>query len=374
MEVVFLGCLGPGLHRPSGVTNYVGSVLVELPKLGVRSKLIGVGPRSPSDIPYEFVSLWQTREPTSYGFTLRLIASNPSFQLSSDSVVSAHRPDDAIPFLLLRRKTPIVLTLHGTHFRNVYLTRGRLAGKSYDFLERYSIKRASQLISVSKASRQLFLERYPERENSIHYVPPGVNTDIFRPRDRLKLRTSLGFAEDDFLVLYAGRLEKEKRVDLLLKSFVLLKEMRSNAKLLVAGDGGERSRLESFVSSNPDKDVSILGPLSQDKLSDVMNASDVLCLLSSHEGFPSVVLEALACGLPVVSTRVGDVPEVVREGVSGLILDSLVPGEIADAIWQVGSLREQMAPRCVLLAGEYSWREVAERTAEIYKEALENGT
>ncbi|MEE9116688.1 MAG: glycosyltransferase family 4 protein, partial [Thermoplasmata archaeon] len=147
MEVVFLGCLGPGLHRPSGVTNYVRSVLVELPKLGVRSKLIGVGPRSPSDIPYEFVSLWQTREPTSYGFTLRLVASNPSFQLSSDSVVSAHRPDDAIPFLLLRRKTPIVLTLHGTHFRNVYLTRGKLAGKSYDFLERYSIKRASQLIS-----------------------------------------------------------------------------------------------------------------------------------------------------------------------------------------------------------------------------------
>jgi glycosyltransferase involved in cell wall biosynthesis len=373
MEVVFLGCLGPGLHKPSGVTNYVRSVLAELSEIGIRSELIGVGPQSPSHLPYGFTSLWETTEPSSYGFTLRLFASNPSFEISSDSVVSAHRPDDAIPFLLLRRKTPIVLTLHGAHFRNVYLTKGRLAGRSYDFLEKYSVKRSNQLICVSKGSQQLFQQRYPGKADSIHHVPPGVDTNLFRPVNRQEAKSSLGFSEDDFIVLYAGRLEKEKRVDLLLQSFAILKKNRSNARLVLAGDGGEWQRLNSFATANPDMDVYAPGTVTQDRLSKLMNASDVLCLLSMHEGFPSVVLEALACGLPVVSTRVGDVPEVVQEGVSGAILDSLAPEDVSDAIWHVGSNRDQMTHRCVQMASGYSWREVARTIAEIYRGVLDEG-
>lgn len=370
MEVVFVGCLGPGIQKPSGVSNYVSNILGELSGMGLSVSLVGVGPEVASDLPYRFVSLSPDDGQTSYGFLMRLFASNPSIDLSSATVINAHRPDDMIPFQLLRKKNPKVTTLHGTHFRNVYLKKGRLVGRAYDFLERFSVERTHHLISVSRKSRDVFLRRYPGKEEYIHFIPPGVDSQTFRRLDSLQARKSLGLHDNDFIVLYAGRLGREKRLDALLRAFLHLKGEMKNARMLIAGEGRERSRLEVLIPSRYSKDINLLGPVPQSKMPRLLSASDVLCLLSSHEGFPSIVLESLACGLPIISTRVGDVPEVVHEGESGSILDTLEPREVARKIAEVGSLREEMAPDCRRIAEGYTWKRVAESTADVYEEVL----
>ncbi|MFQ6127887.1 MAG: glycosyltransferase family 4 protein [Thermoplasmata archaeon] len=372
MKVVFVGCLGPGMSRPSGVSNYVNNILSELPKAGVEASLIGAGSVADSSLPYEFIPVSPCNGLTSFGFLMRLLASNPSITLPEEPIINAHRPDDMIPFHVLRKKNPKVITLHGTHFRNVYLKRGRIMGKAYDYLERFSIQRTHQLIFVSKKSIELFLGRYPDRKDNTHYIPPGVNTDLFKRLDYLKSRESLRLREDDFVVLYAGRLDREKRLDILLQVFSTLKERREKSKLLIAGAGGDRPRLEALISSHRTKDVRMLGSVPQSRLPLLMSAADAFCILSAHEGFPSVILEALACGLPVVSTRVGDISEVVRPGVTGSILESSDLEEAAEKILEVGSHREQMASSCVRIAREYSWQKVAESTAEVYREVLSN--
>lgn len=374
MEVIFVGCLGPGIRKPSGVSTYVENILRELQNLGIDATLVGVGPSVSTDLPYKFISLSPIDGHTSYGFMMRLIASNPSLDLPTDSIVNVHRPDDLIPFLFLRKENPTVITLHGTHFRNVYLKRGRIVGKTYDLLERFSVERAHQLIAVSRRSKELFLRRYPEKDTCIHYIPPGVNRDIFRKLDRAKSRLSWGFDEDDFLVLYAGRIDREKRLDLLFKALPHLQRKIPTAKLLIAGEGGYASRLKSMAGPHIGEDIHMLGYVQQARMPELMSASDVFCLPSMHEGFPSVILEALSCGLPVVSTRVGDVQEVVQEGVSGSIVDAPEPKEIANRISEVGSRRDSMAPNCLRIARGYSWRKVAELTARIYREVLPDTT
>jgi glycosyltransferase involved in cell wall biosynthesis len=369
VNVVVVGCLGPGTQKPSGVSNYVRNILPELSRIGIDVKLIGVGPKPDLSLPYEFVSLRQNSGISSFGFSVRLLASNPSFALASDSVINAHRPDDLIPFLLLEKKNPKVMTLHGTHFRNVYIKRGRAAGKLYDFLERYSVRRTNQIITVSKVSREIFLKRYPEKKEFIHHIPPGLDTSLFRPLDRSESKSSLGFDTDDFVILYAGRLEKDKRLEWLLEAFARVKKKKRSAKLLLVGDGRETPRLEAVASSRKEEDICLLGSAQQSEMPRLMSASDVFCLLSMHEGFPSVILEALACGLPVVSSRVGDVPEVVQEEVSGSIVDVLEPSEIANRLLDVGSHRDSMAADCIKTAQAYSWQKTAESTVEVYREA-----
>lgn len=365
-----MGCLNPNVERPSGVSNYVRNILPELTKIGLDAQLIGVGPEAGSSLPYDFVSLWPHNGLTSYGFLIRLFAATPRLELSNDSVINVHRPDDMIPFLLANRANPKVITLHGTHFKNVYLKKGRVVGKVYDFLEKLSITKTNQLISVSQEAKVVFSRRYPEKEERIHFIPPGVDTNAFKQMDQMESRRSLGLNEDDFIVLYVGRLEREKKLDLLLKAFRDLKRQRPSAKLLIAGEGGDRRRLENLVSSFNLRDVSMLGFVERLGLPLLMNSSDVFCLLSTHEGFPSVVLEALACGLPVVSTRVGDVPKVVIEGLTGSILDSSEPQEIANKIAEIGSLKNAMTHACIRTASDYSWCKVAESTAKVYAKAL----
>src|SRR5207248_1905527 len=134
-------------------------------------------------------------------------------------------------------------------------------------------------------------------------VPP------LRPRE--ELRHELGF-EGPTLV-FAGRLTAQKSLDLGIEAV-----RRAGASLVIAGDGPDRAALEQIGHAR------FLGPLPRTKVLELFAAADASLLSSSWENFPHAVVEALAVGTPVISTRVGGVAEVVHDGVNGLLVE---PGD-----------------------------------------------
>jgi len=158
-------------------------------------------------------------------------------------------------------------------------------------------------------------------------------------------------------VLFCGRLSEEKDPLYLLEAARLLFARRPAARLQFVGDGPLRKKLEELAEEWHIKDrVSFVGEIRHDRVAGYMRQADVLCLTSLREGYPNVLLEALACGLPVVATSVGGVPEIVTDEDLGILVPLGQPAELAAALekalekpWDRQTLRQAVKGR--------SWRD-----------------
>lgn len=169
--------------------------------------------------------------------------------------------------------------------------------------------------------------------------PHGIPTDVFWWRPEVER------GRDPACVLYAGRLHDVKNLDNLLDAFaILLGESEPDVWLCVAGDGPERKRLERRVRQMGLADkVTFLGHLTPAQLADKMRAAGVLVLPSLSEGWPNVIVEALACGLAVVASDTGGISEQITKPALGLLCDPGSPADIAAKIKAVEKRTESAA-------------------------------
>ena len=181
-------------------------------------------------------------------------------------------------------------------------------------------RRADALIAVSRALAQKMMSLGMPAER-IEVLRNGVDPDVFfsvpQPEARKRLRLQPGGR----YVLGVGNLVPEKAFDVLVRALVKLPD----ARLLLVGDGPLRSPLETLVAQTVPGRVDFRGNMPQEDLRFAYSAADVLGLPSLREGWPNVVLEALACGLPVVASNVGGVPEIVGEEAPAMLVESRDP-------------------------------------------------
>ena len=210
----------------------------------------------------------------------------------------------------------------------------------------------------------------------VYVVGNGVDTQIFHPRsdnERLDLRRQLR-VDADGIVVFVGRLSKEKNPDGLLRAWQLaLPKLSAGWNLVLVGDGPMRSELEAFVDWERLRDTVLFTGL-QTNVESWLGAADVYVLASHIEGLANTLLEAMASGLPVVSTRVSGVPETVEEAGAGLVVDVGQTDQLADALIRLAnnsSLRCQMgrAGRTVILK-TYSIDHVAKLHERLYCNVL----
>ena len=162
-------------------------------------------------------------------------------------------------------------------------------------------------------------------------IPGGVDLELFRrvPSD---LRSGLGLDGAE-VVLYVGRFAPLKNVALLIEAFALLRRTRPRARLLLVGEGALEGRLRSAATRlGVAADVVFAGAKSLSALPAYYASADVFALPSSFDNSPNVLLEAMACELPVVATRVGGVPRYVTDGENGLLVEPGQPAALASAL------------------------------------------
>jgi len=156
---------------------------------------------------------------------------------------------------------------------------------------------------------------------NINVVPNGIDRHRFLPGDKQEARRALEIPADIFSFLYIGNFNQEKNVSLLIRAFAkAVENMSLPAHLYLVGDGPEREKLEGLVTNLAIRSrVTFAGRQSHQMLRTYYQAADCFALPSLREGCPNVLLEALACGLPVIASRVGGVPEIVTAGRGALI-------------------------------------------------------
>lgn len=177
-------------------------------------------------------------------------------------------------------------------------------------------------VAVSDAVRRNVQQRLSLPDERIQTLPNGVDVREFRPRNpphRMAVRTKLGLPEKSVVLVQVGRLVAQKNHQLTLKSMVHWRKLLPGLQLLLLGDGPLREHLERMATDLSVADcVHFAGRV--DNVSEVLPACDVAIMPSLKEGFSNALLEAMACGLPVVATDVGGNREAVVNGVSGLIV------------------------------------------------------
>jgi len=292
-------------------------------------------------------------------------------------VIHTCRLDFMLPFVVLYPGNPKVVTsdepLHDTRLKHYRFF--SLIEFIYHITEMWSLKwKIDRLITDCRTAKEYYEQRYPWVKAKLKVISTsGVDPSKFRPMDKMQMKEKFGFSKNK-VVMFVGRLAKVKNIDFLIRSFVLVKRLIPNAKLVIVGRGECQLELKQLVRKlNLDDDVAFAGEIHPYKVPEILNCAEVFALCSITEGSPTVVREALACGVPVVSTNVGDINQVVKNRIIGSIVDK---DEIkfADALIRFLNLNEserrKVEEECVEASKEFSLEEVFEKVLTLYKSIL----
>jgi glycosyltransferase involved in cell wall biosynthesis len=233
-----------------------------------------------------------------------------------------------------------------------------------------ALRGATGVICVSEALREKVraLNVAPARVSVQHN---GVDGRRFQIRDRDRAREELGLSREGKLVLYVGNLAPEKGVPVLAEAFEHLVESgRKEVRLAIVGGGQLDGELRQLARKHAMEERLLLnGRCPHEEIPTWMAACDVFCLPSFREGCPNVVLEALACGRPVVASRVGGVPELIDER-NGVLVPAGDSSTLATAL--EGALERRWDPEALRATVQFlSWNDYGLALQRVLREAVE---
>jgi glycosyltransferase involved in cell wall biosynthesis len=237
-------------------------------------------------------------------------------------------------------------------------------------VDRWLARRSSGIVAVSAdtAERNSRLGGIPLERFTV--IPNGVDLEEYRPGDRAAARAGLGLAGDRLVIGFAGRLHPVKKLDVLLHAVARAAAEFPELHLLLAGEGGERPRIEQLAGElGIAPAVTFLG--SRDDLPRVYPAMDAFCLVSRSEGCSRAMLEAAACGLPLVLTPVGYAPEMFADGESALMVPVGDVAALAAAIRRLAGdagLRRKLSAAALEAARAHGLERCAARLERLYLE------
>lgn len=306
---------------------------------------------------YPFVSAWVARQ------MQRLVE-----QYAIDIVHAQGVSRNAAYAMQLSHLTqlPLVATFHGLEVHSIF--RANIPPRLYRW-QRYWNERivaaASHVTTCSHELGRQLAHIVPSAVKKLVVIHNGVDLAPF-------LRPSPGARQH---ILLLGRMSRRKGFDIALRAFALLKQQRQTPlpPLVIAGDGPERANLLALAHSlHIQNEIRWLGVVTdRDQIAHLFATSRVAIVPSREESFGIACLEALASGCPVVASRVGGIPEIVRDGVDGLLVPPEDPAAMATALERVLAQPTTVASPATLRerAAQFSWDRIGERYLELYQQA-----
>jgi teichuronic acid biosynthesis glycosyltransferase TuaC len=258
---------------------------------------------------------------------------------------------------------PVVVSARGSDI-NLY--------SAFDLIRwmlRYTLTEAKAVIAVSEALKEA-ITRLGIPADKVFVVPNGVDIKKFYPLPKESARTTLNLPNKR-IILSVGNLTANKGFDLLVKAFSRLSNdpWGHDLFLVIVGDGTIRRQIESLILSLGLGDkIKLVGTVPHETLNLWYNAADLFCLMSQSEGWPNVLLESFACGVPAVATAVGGIPEIIDSDKLGL-LTGREESKIADSI-RAAFAKIWCTDEILEYTMKYSWDRSAQALHQIFQKAL----
>lgn len=258
----------------------------------------------------------------------------------------------------LFRKT-VIIALTGSSIQMLNYENDKLS-KPFEILSKSTCILSNKIILYSSTLIKYWnLERYQSKILIAHHH--------FLDFDKFKIKNKLGNRKN--FIGYLGRLSREKGTMEFVKTIPLILGKKPDLNFIIGGDGLLQDEIEDFIAKNNLNDrIKLVGWIPHDKLPDYLNELKMLIISSYTEGLPNMMLEAMACGTPVLATPVGAIPDIIKDGETGFIMENNSPECIARNINRVlnHSNLEQIARNAhALVESEYTYEKAVERWREI---------
>ena len=264
-------------------------------------------------------------------------------------------------------RIPFIVTCHGGETRLLWKK------KLIKFIQWFMLMKATFVTCVSHEIATILESKYNIPRVKLFVVPNGYDKEV---TERLKRQTRKNM-DSELKILFVGSLRPLKAPLTLLQALQILSKKNKETKdvrLLIAGDGPLRPALENFCKENQMHKVHFLGKILHEKILEIMSESDIFVLTSIEEGMPTALIEAMALGKPVIATAVGGIPEVVKDGINGILVPPKSPAHVAEALDQLltdSELRRKLGKAAAESVKDYTWSKIAEKYEKIYYEVLQ---
>jgi teichuronic acid biosynthesis glycosyltransferase TuaC len=284
-------------------------------------------------------------------------------------LIDAHfvYPDGLAACLLAKSLScPITITLRGTIGKlSKYLLRRKQI--------QWALKAATRVFTVSESLRDIAVHLACD-PRKVRVIPNGIDGNVFRPLNRTEAREKLGLPFDSTILLSVGALAERKGHHRILQVLPQIVSVYPKLLYVVVGGGGAEGDIGPLLNRMSselglEEHVRLVGPRPHDEIALWLAAADLFCLATSNEGMANVLVEALACGVPVVATRVGGNAELINEGTNGFLIslgdDLALRHALLEALqrtWDGASISKKMTGR--------TWENAAAQIVEEWSSAI----
>lgn len=271
---------------------------------------------------------------------------------------------------------------HVAMFHTLGEVKNRARGTEHESPERIRAegdiaRAADRIVAASTHERGLLTSLYGARDEAIVVVPCGVDLDHFTPMDKPGARRALGLRDGERIILFVGRIEPLKGIDVLISAAAQLHEDENFRVLIVGGDAraeAEVAQLRALAERlGVDHHIAFVGAVDHEELPLYYNAADVCVVPSYYESFGLVAVESMACGTPVVASRVGGLASTISDGETGYLIPWRCPEPFAERLELLldnDELRASFGRAAREAVERYRWANVADAVAEMYEGLL----
>jgi len=377
----------------SGVVRSIDTFGAELLELGHEVYIFGPryyhqasGPAARPERPpaLRVFRFWSIPLPTYRGFTVPVPISMQAEALLAElgiDIIHTHTPfmmGVMAAVLARRRRIPLVFTHHTMYHEYVHYVPG-VRTVLRQLILRYVgtyCKRCDLVIAPTPEIGDFIVETYGLEGKPVQVIPTGIPVDDYRQGDRRWLREQLNIGPDAPVLIFVGRLAREKNVGFLLEALQHVRATMDNVHLVLVGDGPDRPRLERLAREmGIGQWVHFTGTYSREQVVQALHGADLFVIASTTETQGLATLEAMAAGLPVVGVDAPGTHDMVQNGVQGLLRRE-DPTEFAQAVLSLledPAKRQLFAARARQRAESLSSREMALRLVGAYQELLTPG-
>jgi len=307
------------------------------------------------------------RFPSNFGYMLKVFLLAYLLRNKAD-IVQVHFADmPMVPAFLLSKiaNKPYVVTCHGSDIR--ILRRNTFT----KFVQKILLRKASKVVSVSKEIKGLLVNEYGLPSQSIKVITNGYDEELVK---RLLVEASNGASRENLSLVFVGNLRKVKDPLNLVEVFKIVSERVKNVNLQIVGEGPLRQAVERKIEMyGLQNRVTLHGAVSHQRALEILASSTIYVLTSVEEGLPTSLIEAMALGKPVIATSVGGVPEIIIDGVNGLLTPPRLPGRMARLIEQLlkdPALAEKLGKAAAVSVHDFSWNNIAREYLNIYRQVI----